>query len=168
MNNMKRGTNLIYKPNKIQNVAKHLIEKEDVQHTRMADANESQLELGKIIDEAAKDLIHRDKHILTSSLTSTSSTTVDEEDKHNMRMGIRILPKQGHFCLFSSLNTNGYPNPLSFHGGEAMDVGESKEVLTFFYEIRMDTFTDREEFGQRVAQRERDFLNLHFGGLESM
>ncbi len=134
-----RNKNCNVQYNEIQNVAKNLI-LQDVQHTRMLDANERQLELGKVIDDAA--------------------VLVAKEENNDM--GLRILPKQGHFCLFSSLKPDGYPNPLSFHGGEAMDVDETKDVLTFFYEIPVGTFHSRQEFGRRVVERERHFINLHF------
>ena len=135
--------------NEIQKVAQNLI-LEDVQHTRMMDATEEQLKLGRIVDEAAIEVIQKQKN-------------QDHLKNDDYDMGLRVLPKQGHLCLFSSINTDGYPNPLSFHGGEAMDIAESKEVLTFFYEIPIETFNSRAEFGERVVEREKNFMNTHFG-----
>ena len=144
---MKENNNI--QMNEIQKVAQNLI-LEDVQHTRMVDATEEQLKLGRIVDEAAIEVLRKQK-------------SHDNIKNNQIDMGLRVLPKQGHFCIFSSLNADGYPNPLSFHGGEAMDIGESKEVLTFFYEVPIETFSNRKEFGERVVEREMDFMSTHFG-----
>ena len=132
-----------YKYNQVQEAAKQLL-MEDVQHTRMEDVSKESLKLCAIIENASVSLLQKFK------------------ENEELEMGIRIKPRQGHFCLFSNLNEDGYPNPLSFHGGEVMDVGESKEVLTFFYEIPMGTFTTRDEFGLQVREREGNLLNFHF------
>ena len=125
--------------NQAQEAANQLILK-DVHHTRMADANRECLDLGRIVENDAVPLLN----------------------KATNQMGLRVMPEQGHICLFSNLLPDGYPNPLAFHGGEVMNAGESKEVLTFFYEIPVGSFTNRQDFGRRVQEREMEFLRYHY------
>ena len=128
--------------NEARKMAEQLII-EDMHHTKMADATERQLSMGKVIDEAALTLVK----------------------SNDVNMGLRVLPKVGNICLFSNLKSDGYPNHLSFHGSEAMLPGESKDVLTFFFEVP-PTFSSRVEFGQRVQEREELFCQIHgFSGL---
>lgn len=124
-----------------------LILKENIQHTRISD-DKQHLELGKCIEQAALHLFQED--------TSPGSF------QGSSNQGIRVVPQQGHVCLFSGLQHDGYPNPLSFHAGEAiLAPGHSKNVLTFFYEIPTDTFSNRAEFGEQVRKREEEFLKFH-------
>lgn len=128
--------------NEARKMAEQLII-EDMHHTKMADATERQLAMGKVMDEAALNLVK----------------------SNDINMGLRVLPRAGNICLFSNLKSDGYPNPLSFHGGEAMFLGESKDVLTFFFEVP-PTFSSRAEFGQLVQEREELFCQIHgFSGL---
>ncbi len=112
-----------------------------VQHTRFIDATEEELEFGRIVERPSLSLLSQQDNPAPS--------------------GIRVSPKHGHYCLFSNLNENGFPNPRSFHGSEALYHGESKDVLTFFYEIPVGTFTSREQLGQRAMEREDMFLRKH-------
>jgi hypothetical protein len=137
----------------VQSVAKRLIMEEDMYHTRCADATQVQLDLGKELDETALDLVR------CQFDTGIESKENGSDLNHNY--GIRVMPRQGHICIFSGLTDKGYPNPLSFHGGEALLEGESKELLTFFYEIPIDLFRNRDEFGIQVKEREERFLHLH-------
>jgi len=144
--------------NEAQEDAKKLIMEDDVQHTRKVDASEESLKLGRIIENEAVSLFQK-----VTSTNDYNDNGVDENQKEELlNMGVRMMPRRGHFCLFSNLRTNGYPNPLSFHGGEAIGVEKSKEVLTFFYEIPLETFMSREEFGYKVKERENNLLNFHF------
>jgi hypothetical protein len=119
------------------------------QHSRDADTGEA-IELAKAMEDAAVVCWQRDRQ--TSSL-SISSTT-----------GVRVLPRQGCVTIFSGIQSDGYPNPLSFHGGEALAEGDGeKALLSFFYEVPPNTFMSRKEFGERVVERERRFLERHFG-----
>ncbi len=111
-----------------------------VQHTRFVDATDEELEFGRIVETPSLGLLNKE------------DTPI---------MGVRVSPKHGHYCLFSNLNEDGFPNPRSFHGGEALYHGESKEVLTFFYEIPVGTFTSRAELGERAMEREEMFLEKH-------
>ena len=111
-------------------------------HTRLADAADDQLAMGRVLEGAALELLQN-------------------RGERESESGVRVMPKQRRFCLFSGLNKEGYPNPLSFHGGEAMDEGGTKEVLSFFYEVPLGTFGNREQFGERVREREERFLDLH-------
>jgi len=130
-----------------QIIAEKLIVEQDVQHTRLEGATELELEMGSFVEKAALDLM------LGSKSEEAAST--------DRNMGVRVMPKRGHICTFSGLKGDGYPNPLSFHGGEAMFKGESKEVLSFFFEVPLDSFSSRKELGEMVLQREERFLDLH-------
>jgi hypothetical protein len=138
----------------VQAVAKKLIMEEDMYHTRCVGATKVQLNLGKELDEAALDLVRH-------QLGSGDGRNEERGSSRKHEYGVRVMPRQGHVCIFSGLNHDGYPNPLSFHGGEALLKGESKELLTFFYEIPIDLFHNREEFGIQVKDRENRFLHLH-------
>mmetsp|Transcript_27028 Transcript_27028/g.39998 ORF Transcript_27028/g.39998 Transcript_27028/m.39998 type:complete len:417 (+) Transcript_27028:152-1402(+) len=126
--------------------ASKLIFEEDIQHTKYADATQDQLSIMRFVDESGLDMIQRQS---------------ESESAGQVEMGLRILPRHGHFCLFSSLSDDGYGNPLSFHGAEAMYPGETKSVLTFFYEIPMGTFGSRAELGERAKEREEKFFKFH-------
>jgi hypothetical protein len=130
-----------------QIIAEKLIVEQDVQHTRLEGATELELEMGSLIEKAALDLMFRSKS--------------GEAASRDRNMGVRVMPKRGHICTFSGLKSDGYPNPLSFHGGEVMFKGGSKEVLSFFFEVHLDSFLSRKELGKMVWQREKRFLDLH-------
>ena len=130
-----------------QIIAEKLIVEQDVQHTRLEGATELELEMGSFVENAALDL-------MLGSKSGEAASRV-------RNMGVRVMPKRGHICTFSGLKGDGYPNPLSFHGGEAMFKGESKEVLSFFFEVPLDSFLSRKELGEMVRQREERFLDLH-------
>jgi hypothetical protein len=86
------------------------------------------------------------------------------KDKVASPGGIRVIPKLGHVCVFSGVNPDGYPNPLSFHGGETLLRGDGdKALLSFFYEVPSYTFSSRQEFGERVTEREKHFMVQQFG-----
>lgn len=140
--------------------ATDLIYKENVQHTRIAKENAHVMELGKHIEDAALRLYQEEAHaqLQGDKLQSTSSSI----DTSKLTQGIRIMPRQGHICLFSGVNHDGYPNPFSFHAGEAiLAKGASKNVLTFFYEVPTNLFSSRAEFGEQVRKREQAFLEFH-------
>jgi hypothetical protein len=124
------------------------------QHSRSAETGET-IELAKAMEAAAVACWRRGHQ--TSSF---STATIDEEATTT---GVRVHPRRGHVTIFSGIKTDGYPNPLSFHGGEALAEGDGeKALLTFFYEVPPDSFTSRKEFGERVAEREQRFLERHF------
>jgi hypothetical protein len=121
--------------------ARKLID-ENIYHTVQVEANESQLMSGNLLTKAA--------------LTILKNQEGNDEEKIH---GVRVMPQQGKFCLFSGLRTDGLPNPYSFHGGEAMFQNEQKEVLSFFYEVPANGIKTREDLGKMVKQREDIFLN---------
>lgn len=128
--------------------ASHLILTENTLHTRMLKQPEA-LELGHKIEQAALEQYINDNK--DDNPTAKWSST-----------GIRVVPKAGHYCIFSSLVENGSTNPFSIHGGEALlNEDVAKDALTFFYEIPLSTFSSREELGKEVAKREAAFLKLH-------
>jgi hypothetical protein len=132
--------------NDVHKAAKILID-ENVHHTRSVSASQSQLMVGSILDKSALDLFIHDS--CSDSLMPRTSG------------GVRVIPEHGHFSLFSGLQSNGAANPKSFHGGEAMFMGESKEVLTFFHEIPQNGISTKSDLGKKVEERESRFLELH-------
>ena len=123
--------------------AEAIILHENQLHTRVA-SNVDVLKLGQQVEEVALKLRH---------------------DVHDgINCGIRLVPKQGHCCIFSSLTKDGYSNPYSIHGGEVLQQGETKDVLTFFYEVPCSETTrisSRQELGEHVQKRELEFLQRH-------
>lgn len=135
------------------NIAAKFLIDENVQHTRKIHATQSQLMVGSILDRAAFDLFVNDKNN-----SPTKNPMLQQQQK---KYGVRVMPEHGYFSLFSSLQKNGITNPKSFHGGEAMFVDESKEVLSFFYEISPNGITSLNDLGKKVEERENKFLNMH-------
>lgn len=142
--------------------ATDLIYKDNVQHTRIAKDNLRVMELGQCIEDAALRLYQEDAQQAQAPFQGTLSSCPLSLDKTTLSHGIRILPRQGHICLFSGVKHDGYPNPFSFHAGEAiLAQGGSKNVLTFFYEIPTNLFATRAEFGEQVRKREEELLKFH-------
>lgn len=72
-------------------------------------------------------------------------------------IGIRVLPRQGHITVFASIDpASGMADPRSWHGPEVLLPGDSKELLSFFYEVPVEEFVDQTTLGQAVGRR----LNL--------
>lgn len=133
---------------------------ENIHHTRISEDAGHQT-LGRIIEQAAFDL-YREETTPSSTGCSTSSS---ESPIVLSDRGFRVIPRQGHICLFSGLQHDGYPNPLSFHAGESvLSEGATKNVLSFFYEIPIEDFSSRAAFGEQVREREEAFSNFHASG----
>ena len=122
-----------------QLAAEQLIYQHNIQHTRIS-KDGSILQLGKAVEDIATALYNDPDSALT---------------------GIRVLPRQGHVCIFSGLTEDGWPNPNSYHGGEVVCRGESKDILTFFFEIPEEAIQTRQDFAEQVVQRERTFMQRH-------
>lgn len=129
----------------------------------------------------------RAKKLITSGVYHTRMSGMSSENellaKHledytvncitnNENSCVRIMPRQGHVCIFSGLKNDGYPHHLSFHGGENLiprstyvkgisNEDKEKHVLTFFYEVPINNFLSRSELGARVLEREHIFKCLH-------
>ncbi len=127
----------------VHEAAKMLID-ENVYHTRQIGGSADQSILGVKLDRAALALMIQDQ---------------EETDTTINNYGVRVMPRQGCFCLFSGLQRNGSPNPNSFHGGEAIFKGESKELLSFFYEVPPNGIMSLEALGEKVVKREERFVN---------
>lgn len=67
--------------------------------------------------------------------------------------GVRILPRQGHILVFAGVEQSGKAHPSSFHGAETLLYPDKKTVLSFFYEVPVELFDCRAEFGRVAAQR---------------
>ena len=132
--------------------AQELVWNENIHHTRIS-TNKTHILLGRGIEQAALDLYH--------------SETIGAPGRTSpLDRGIRVVPRQGHICLFSGLCHDGYPNPRSWHGGESILAdGATKNVLTFFYEVPVTPeVSSRAAFGEAVRQRESAFLKFHANG----
>lgn len=70
--------------------------------------------------------------------------------------GLRVMPEQGKLIYFHNVDDAGFPDPLSFHGGEELvallppsndstqvAVANTKSILVFFKEIPIDAFRER-------------------------
>ena len=142
--------------------AMDLIYRENVQHTRIAQDNSHVMELGKSMEDAALRLYQEDTHAWLQREHGPSTSLHPSVGSMTPNQGIRVMPRQGHVCLFSGVKHDGYPNPMSFHAGEAiLCQGASKNVLTFFYEVPTSLFSSRAEFGEQVRQREEAFIKFH-------
>jgi hypothetical protein len=135
--------------------AEEMIYRHNRQHTRSVHTGKT-FDEAVLLEEAAVEIWYRDSNIKLLSQ--------QQQQQQQIQTGVRVLPREGHVIVFSGINPdNGYPNPRSFHGGEALMQGDGEKVLlSFFYEVPLDSFTSRAEFGQRVLERERDFLERHF------
>lgn len=142
---------------RIGQAAKELLWNQNRHHTKLT---QSQLkshisddETGLLLEQAALDLWRED---VLGTDTPNFSTR-----------GIRVRPCQGHVCVFSSQQSDGFPNPYSFHAGEALlcrartNSTTGKHILTFFYEIPMGSFQDRDSFGEQVRTRQEAFWSFH-------
>jgi hypothetical protein len=95
---------------------------------------------------------------------------VDSSSPSRGKSGIRVLPQQGHLCVFYNLQADGDADPLSFHGGEALlqQHDEEKVVLSFFKEIPLDAFSNKKEFGERAAEIRQSLLDRYYSREEAM
>ena len=108
--------------------AKHIVSNK-VFHTGVRDFPDTTL-----IESAAYGLFHKeimekgpvDQSIADSYLPSSS-------------VGVRVNPKPGQLCVFHNLLDDGTPDPLAFHGGEAIlgrnniASGTGQKVLLVFF-----------------------------------
>jgi hypothetical protein len=130
--------------------AEDMIYRRNRQHTRSIHTGQT-FEEAVTIEEAAVKLWNREYMKMS-------------ETRQHYQTGVRVLPREGHVTFFSGISPDGYPNPRSFHGGESLLQGDGEKVLlSFFYEVPLDSFTSRQEFGDCVVERENLFLERHFG-----
>ena len=123
-------------------IVSYLINEKDVHHTR--------------------EWMTKNKTDVKGLCDQVEQTAVDLYSRQRIhRTGARILPQQGHITIFSTLQHDGYTNPKSIHAGEAMARSESKDVLTFFYEVPQRYVHDRQTLGDQVARRDRRFRERH-------
>jgi hypothetical protein len=137
--------------------ATELIYQRNRQHTRA-------VESGKVVDEAVALEETAVRLWRQRERDTEDSQSNNNDDDAASTAGIRVMPNAGQVTIFSGINSDGYPNPNSFHGGEVLQKGDGvKALLTFFYEVPLHSFSTREEFGKRVVEREQQFLERHFG-----
>ena len=83
--------------------------------------------------------------------------------KGESTVGVRVVPKAGHLCVFCNIDANtGLADPMSFHAGEAL-LGETqrKAVLTFFKEIPLSDFGSRLDFGRQAEKTKQRLLQTY-------
>jgi hypothetical protein len=79
-------------------------------HTQFS-KNEQMKHYGHMLEEAAVQLFQREEnHVIPK----------DTSDPPNFPLGIRVVPKAGHICVFCNLLDNGECDPRSFHGAEQL------------------------------------------------
>ncbi len=145
---------------RIGQAARELLWKQNRHHTKLTESQlNSQISnngTGVLLEQAALDLWREDVVGTDTRRTPHCSTR-----------GIRVRPCQGHVCVFSSQQADGFPNPYSFHAGEALlcrattNSRRGKHILTFFNEIPMGYFQDRDSFGEQVRTRQEAFWSFH-------
>jgi len=114
------------------NAAQSLID-QNMQHTRQKGGNH---EASRVVEQAALDLYHN----------------LNNDNKPSA--GVRVLPKRGHCTLFSSIDpTTGAADPRSWHGAEQVYDGETKQVLSFFYEVPVEYIASQAAFGAEAGRR---------------
>ena len=126
--------------------AKALLER-NIQHTK-ADIDQSTNSDGRRLEMACVNTFNRDRE-------------VDSFGCNNV--GVRVTPQAGRLIMFHNVDDAGMPDPTSFHGGEELirirtdqqstqNVEMTKNILVFFKEIPLNSFTDQESFAECAAK----------------
>ena len=80
--------------------------------------------------------------------------------------GLRVMPQAGRLIYFHNINDNGMSDATSFHGGEeliniptnqqsSLDTKRTKNILVFFKEVPVDSFSNYDGFADCVAKARR-------------
>ena len=126
--------------------AKALLER-NIQHTK-ADIDQSTNSDGRRLELACVNTFNRDREVDTF--------------EHN-NVGVRVMPQAGRLIMFHNVDDAGMPDPASFHGGEELirirtdqqstqNVEMTKNILVFFKEIPLTSFTNQESFAKCAAK----------------
>jgi hypothetical protein len=115
---------------------------------------------------AAEELLDTNTHHTGFDERDTKCRQIDEAAWHVYKrneassFGFRVLPRQGYITAFFGIAADGSPDPRSWHGAEALEPGEKKDILTFFYEVPF-TFSSKNEFARLVGERKQALLERH-------
>ena len=80
--------------------------------------------------------------------------------------GLRVMPQAGRLIYFHNINDDGMSDATSFHGGEeliniptnqqsSLDTKRTKNILVFFKEVPVDSFSNYDGFADCVAKARR-------------
>lgn len=126
------------------NSATRLLER-NIQHTKR-DTDQSAYSDGRQIEMAGIDTFIRD-------YTNDAPCNT----------GLRVMPQAGRLIFFHNINDDGMSDATSFHGGEELisipvnqqsspDAERTKNILVFFKEVPLDSFSDLDGFTECVAK----------------
>ena len=138
--------------------AKALLER-NIQHTK-ADIDQSTNSDGRRLELACVNTFNRDREVDTFGY------------EHNT-VGVRVVPQAGRLIMFHNVDDAGMPDPASFHGGEELirirtdqqstqNVEMTKNILVFFKEIPLNSFTDQESFAECAAKARQWTTKTYF------
>lgn len=127
------------------NSATRLLER-NIQHTKR-DTDQSANSDGRRIEMAGIDTFDRD-HAKNDALNNK---------------GLRVMPQAGRLIFFHNINDDGMSDATSFHGGEelvsipanqqfSLYAKRTKNILVFFKEVPLDSFSDLDGFTECVAK----------------
>ena len=126
--------------------ANSLLER-NIQHTK-ADIDQSTNSDGRRLEMACVNIFNRDREVDTFG---------------HSNVGVRVMPQAGRLIMFHNVDDAGMPDPASFHGGEELirirtdqpstqNVEMTKNILVFFKEIPLNSFTDQKSFAECAAK----------------
>ena len=131
------------------NSATRLLER-NIHHTK-GDTDQSTNSDGRRIEMAGIDVFHRDHGENNSSYNN---------------IGVRVMPQAGRLIFFHNIDDDGMSDATSFHGGEelisiqvnqqsSLDTERTKNILVFFKEIPIDSFSNLDDFTDCVSKARR-------------
>jgi hypothetical protein len=83
------------------------------------------------------------------------------------------MPQAGKLIFFHNINDDGMPDATSFHGGEELidiladeqsnhSAGRTKDILVFFKEISIGSFSDMNSFADCVAKARQWTIQTYY------
>lgn len=157
--------------NHLQNAARRLLLDRDIHHTKQ-DIDENPHSDGRMLERAGLDIFHRD-NMNEMSLLNGYFDSQSGNYSQCYSQGLRVMPEAGKLIYFHNVGSNGYPDPLSFHGGEELltlptpleddsDEATTKSILVFFKEIPLDNFSDRDGFAKEAQKARQWTMNAYY------
>ena len=154
----------VYKHNNLQHVAQRLLSG-NIEHTK-GDAYETPTSDGRTLEMAGLNVFYRDNIRYLSRLKGKRDNqliaTHNTATNNFYGPGVRVMPEAGKLIYFHNVNDKGYPDPISFHGGEELitiqqqengnnidrsliadtiSTTTTKSILVFFKEIPVHAFS---------------------------
>ena len=131
------------------NSATRLLER-NIHHTK-GDTDQSANSDGRRLEMAGIDVFHRDH---------------TENNAPYNNIGVRVMPQAGRLIFFHNINDDGMSDATTFHGGEelisipsnqqsSLDTERTKNILVFFKEIPIDSFSNLDGFTDCVSKARR-------------